>query len=84
MVYLTAFAYSNGNPYNAFRGVDQTGVICGIAGTATADYPYLYFTNPLADISQRLCVKTCPASTGSATPPLVTTLTDSGATAYDF
>jgi hypothetical protein len=34
MVYLTYFGYANGNPYNAFRGVDQNGKICGEVGEA--------------------------------------------------
>jgi hypothetical protein len=66
MIYLTYFGYYNGNPYNAFRGVDATGVVCGIYGTATANYPYLYFSNPLSSISERICVNTCPSYTSGA------------------
>jgi len=61
MVYLTYFGYHNGNPYNAFRGVDQTGAQCGIAGTPTANFPFLYFHNPYSDISRRVCVASCPS-----------------------
>lgn len=58
MIYLTYFAYYNGTPSNAFRGVDSSGNICG-QGTNSA-YPYLYFLNPTNDISNRVCVNTCP------------------------
>ena len=60
MVYFTYFGYYNGNPYNAFRGVDQTGAQCGIAGTVTGNYPYLYFYNPYSDTTKRVCVASCP------------------------
>lgn len=66
MVYLTAFAYTNGNPNNAFRGVDSSGNVCGGSGYTTASFPYLYFTNPTNDISARSCVSFCPSYTESS------------------
>ncbi len=60
MIYLTAYAYSNGKPSNAFRGVDETGKICGNSTEGTENFPYLYFYNPYSDISKRKCVNTCP------------------------
>lgn len=73
MVYLTIFGYMNGNPYNAFRGVDDNGIVCGIG--ATYSFPYLYFTNPIEDITQRACVDACPSYTGTdlTTPNSYTT-----------
>lgn len=60
MVYLTAYAYTNGSPNNAFRGVDSNGNICGNSTSGTGAYPYLYFYNPYSDISKRICVDKCP------------------------
>lgn len=65
MIYLTAYGYSNGNPSKAFRGVDSNGIICGSDGAAL-NYPYLYLTNPINDISKRICVDTCPKYSGGA------------------
>ena len=44
MVYCSYYAYYEGNPSMVFRGTDLSGNICG-KGT-TANYRYLYFTNP--------------------------------------
>lgn len=65
MIYLTAYGYSNGNPYKAFRGVDYSGIICGSDGAA-ANYPYLYLTNPINSISSRVCVDKCPSYSSGA------------------
>lgn len=34
MVYLTYFGYAFGDPYKAFRGIDQNGIECGKVGGA--------------------------------------------------
>lgn len=60
---MAVYGYSNGNPYNAFRGVDKGGNQCGLG--ATAAYPYLYLSNPIKDISDRLCVDACPYYDGT-------------------
>lgn len=65
MVYLTVFGYSYGDPAAIFRGVDNAGNICGKT-TGYEGYPYLYFTNPLFDVTIRKCVSSCPTWTGSA------------------
>ena len=69
MIYLAAYGYSNGNVYNAFRGIDKYGNQCGL-GT-TASYPYLYFVNPITPLlanilDNRVCVSSCPYWNGSA------------------
>jgi hypothetical protein len=83
MIYLTYFAYYNGNPYNAFRGVDYSGNMCGISSYGTTNYPYLYFTNPYSDITKRICVDTCPTySSGSNTVYQVLSNSVSAQTTY--
>jgi hypothetical protein len=48
MVYCSYYAYTEGKPSLVFRGTDPSNNICGMPDTATADYPYLYFTNPFS------------------------------------
>lgn len=83
MIYLTYFAYYNGNPTGAFRGVDYLGNICGKTNATTANYPYLYFTNPYSDISLRICVDSCPAyNSGSNSVTQVNSNSDAAHTTY--
>lgn len=71
MIYCTIHAYLYGNPNKIYRGVSVTD-ICGQPGGAAENYPYLYFYNPLEDItnptSKRKCVKSCPTYNGGSTP----------------
>lgn len=61
MIYLSAEAYSNGDPSKIYRGIDQNGKECGKGDDALYSlYPYLYFTNPFENISMRACVQSCP------------------------
>lgn len=64
MVYLGVYGYAQGNPSNIFRGVDQSGNVCGEG--AQSNFPYLYLTNPAADLTKKSCVDKCPYWTGSA------------------
>lgn len=91
MVYCSIYAYSFGNLSSVFRGTDSTLNICGKG--LTADYPYLYFTNPVsANMSKRVypsslfrCVKACPSYGASPTLPVIDcfTNTDIGSCNYD-
>lgn len=86
MIYMAAYGYSVGNPYNAFRGVDKGGNQCGLG--VTSAYPYLYLINAIYDISQRNCVDACPYYDGSTVPSVnyydYTTPGSSGAITYDI
>lgn len=86
MIYMAAYGYSVGNPYNAFRGVDKGANQCGLG--ATAAYPYLYLINAIQDISQRNCVDACPYYDGTSVTPVnyydYTTPASSGPITYDI
>jgi hypothetical protein len=69
MVYLAAYGYSQGNPDYVYRGIDQSGNVCG--KDTYAAYPYLYFYNPVASLmttslDNRICVDSCPVWNGTA------------------
>jgi len=66
MIYLTACAYTFGNPNNIFRPI-ASGVACGDINGPAASYPYVYYTNPIDMINHRYCVSSCPTldSTGN-------------------
>jgi len=66
MVYCTIHAYLNGDPTKIYRPVSDYQQVCGEKGSVTQDYPYLYFYNPLFNISNRFCVKSCPAFENNA------------------
>ena len=55
MVYCTIHAYLNGNPDKIYKSVGINDNICG--QDATANYPYIYFYNPLEGLSSRYCMK---------------------------
>lgn len=57
MIYCTAHAYANGNPYDIYRGIDGDGNVCGSTGDGTTDYKYVYFYNPKDVYEYRMCVK---------------------------
>lgn len=65
MVYCTIHAYVNGDPSKIYRGVSDYQQICGEKGGLAQDYPYVYFYNPLFNISNRFCVKSCPVFNGT-------------------
>ena len=46
MVYCSIYGYTTGNPDLIYRGTDVDNNICGLG--ITANYPYLYFTDPLS------------------------------------
>ena len=75
MIYCTIHAYTNGNPNRIYRGVSGTD-ICGQPGGDAENYPYVYFYNPLEDLtdptSKRKCVSACPTYSGdSASLPTI-------------
>lgn len=87
MIYCTAHAYANGDPSKIYRGVSDYQQICGEKGGLAQDYPYVYFYNPLLNISNRFCVKTCPTFNGSTLTNLDCYRNDTTALpdcAYDF
>lgn len=62
MIYLTYYGYYNGDPSQIFRGVDSNNFICGDKTNAvTANYPYLYFYDPIDSTKYRFCVNSCPS-----------------------
>jgi hypothetical protein len=69
MIYCTIHAYTNGNPNRIYRGVSGTD-ICGQPGGDAENYPYVYFYNPLEDLtdptSKRKCVSACPTYSGDS------------------
>lgn len=58
MVYCTIHAYLNGNPNKIYRPIGSNQTICG--QDAAANYPYIYFYNPLEGLDSRYCMKECP------------------------
>lgn len=65
MIYVTIHAYTNGNATALYRGIAKN-TICGEVGGNAADYPYVYFYNPIYSTDQRVCVQSCPTfSSGS-------------------
>lgn len=60
MIYCTIHAYSQGDVDNIYRGVDGGGHICGDKDAGTLDFPYVYFYNPTAVYTYRMCVDECP------------------------
>ena len=68
MIYCTTHAYTQGDPDNIYRGIDQDGVICGNSTEGTQDYPLVYFYNPQNIYGRRWCVADCPAWDGAAVP----------------
>lgn len=65
MVYCTIHAYLNGDPSKIYRGVSDYQQVCGEKGGLAQDYPYVYFYNPVFNISNRFCVKSCPTFNGT-------------------
>lgn len=66
MVYLGVYGYDKGNPYVIFRGVDGNGRVCGdTADAITANFPYVYWTDPANNLQLRSCVNACPTWDGS-------------------
>lgn len=59
MIYVTIHAYINGNPDKIYRGIANN-VECGKPGGDAEMYPYVYFSNPIFDLEQRMCLKNCP------------------------
>ena len=57
MIYVTIYAYVDGNVDVIYRGVSENKVQCGKPGGDAAKYPYLYFKNPLSSTDLRFCVK---------------------------
>jgi hypothetical protein len=41
-VYILIYAFKNGNPEKLVMVLDYNGNSCGMAGTATENYPYGY------------------------------------------
>ena len=82
MVALSIYGYQNGDLNEPFRGVDQSGNICGDkANSATANLPYIYYFSPQADTASRFCVDSCPVLEGTTmTQPSTTT----GTITWDF
>lgn len=66
MVYCTIHAYASGDPSKIYRPVSDYQQVCGEKGSLTQDYPYLYFYNPLFEINNRFCVKSCPVYENNA------------------
>lgn len=67
LLVLAFCSYSYGNTYNIFRATDNNSNICGQT-PATVSYPYSYFYNPTtSDLSNRVCVKSCPTFDSSGT-----------------
>lgn len=65
MVYLTGYAYSEGNVSKLTAPLDADNNFCGIG--AYTEYPYLYLTdvndvNIMQIFSSGICVKECPTS----------------------
>jgi hypothetical protein len=60
MIYCTIHAYINGNPNNIYKSIGDNQRICGNSTSGTAEYPFIYFYNPLEGISSRYCMKGCP------------------------
>jgi hypothetical protein len=56
MIYLTAFAYSSGNPSNIFRPIASSGTACGDVNGLASAYPYVYYSNPLEMTTRKYCV----------------------------
>lgn len=55
------YGFSNGNPYLLTYPFDCDDNQCGLSGTDTEDYPYLYYPFPIpGTLSIRFCVKSCP------------------------
>ena len=59
-LYLIGFSVLNGNPKKLTTPYDPDQNGCGIG--KTADYPFIYFSNPFDTryLFQTVCVKTCP------------------------
>ena len=55
MVYCTIHAYINGDPNKIYRSVGINSTVCG--ENETANYPYVYFYNPLEGMQSRYCMK---------------------------
>lgn len=58
MVYCSIHAYLNGDPNKIYKSVGVGSTICGDG--LTANYPYVYFYNPLEGLDSRYCMKQCP------------------------
>ena len=65
MLYVTFHAYLDGNPTSLYRGI-ASNVICGEVGGVAANYPYVYFYNPIYSTDSRVCVDSCPTFTSGA------------------
>lgn len=76
MVYCTIHAYLNGDPSKIYRGVSDYQQICGEKGGLAQDYPFVYFYNPVFNISNRFCVKSCPVFNGTTLTNLECYLND--------
>ena len=59
-MYITATAYSRGDPWKLAQPFDLDGNPCGSSGFSTAEYPYAYFFNPTKGLEYVICLKNCP------------------------
>lgn len=80
MIYLTAFAYANGNPSNIYRPISSSGMACGDANGLASAYPYVYYSNPLEMTTRKYCVQSCPALDSAGNMPATYPVYPSGTT----
>jgi hypothetical protein len=67
MIYISSYAYANGNLTKIFRATDSNGIACGDPTGPAANYPYAYFYNPTTgDLTNRYCVTSCPYFSGGS------------------
>lgn len=52
--------YQNGNPDLILYPFDSSGNQCGLPESAYENYKYLYYPNPMHDLSYTVCVDHCP------------------------
>ena len=64
LVGFALYGYTNGDTTNVYRATDEFGNVCGGSNSATKDYSYSYFYNPM-NLDKRKCVKVCPEFSGS-------------------
>lgn len=70
IVYVTATAFSKGDPWRLAQPYDTDSNPCGSSGTAVEDYPYAYFFNPTKGLDYVVCLKECPTwDQNLASPP---------------
>ena len=83
MIILSIYGYTNGNLDVPWRGVDQSGNICGDQdpNSNTHGFRYLYLYSPKASASSRICVDACPVLSGGS---ITTPNTNTGAITWNF